>query len=270
MESLNTAINRDSHIPYYVQVRDALQETIERGHWQPGDQLPGEPELCRLFGVSRPVIRQALQEMEYRGLIRRQKGKGTFVAEPKLVEGWMQTLTGFFQGMAARGITPVTRVLSQDVIPASAKVAGYLHLNQGDAVIAIERLRFIDDEPILLGKTFVPQAICPKLAEADLSRRSLYEFLETECGLVIVRGRRTFEAVLATGYEAGLLNVKPGAPLILLNNITYLEDGTPLEYFYSWHRSDRAQFEVELMRVRQQGSVSVVLADDASSPPPGN
>ena len=270
MSSLNTTIDRESHIPYYIQVRDALQDQIEQARWQPGDQLPGEPELCRLFGVSRPVIRQALQEMESRGLVKRQKGKGTFVAEPKLLESLVQSLTGFYQDMVARGHTPVTQVLKHQVVRASARVASLLHLHAGDAVIEIERLRFIDDEPIMLATTYLPHALCPKLVDADLTSRSLYEFLETECGMGIARGRRTVEAVLANEYESSLLQVKQGAPLLLLNSVSYLEDGTPIEYYHAHHRGDRARFEVELVRIRQHGNLKEVLAEELTSLPPSN
>ena len=91
---LSAAVNRNDPIPYYIQVKNALQEHIESGYWQPGDQLPGEPELCRMFDVSRTVIRQAFKEMVYEGLIIREKGRGTFVAEPKIDQGLFQKLTG--------------------------------------------------------------------------------------------------------------------------------------------------------------------------------
>jgi GntR family transcriptional regulator len=98
-------------VPFYAQVKKALQEYIENDGWRAGDQLPGEPELCRMFNVSRTVIRQALKEMEYEGLIYREKGKGTFVAKPKIDQSLVQKLTGFFQDMVTRGYTPVTKVL---------------------------------------------------------------------------------------------------------------------------------------------------------------
>ncbi len=101
---LNPAIDRRSPIPYYIQVKKALQEYIEHGERQPGDQLPGELELCRMFDVSRTVIRQALREMEYGGLIVREKGKGTFIAEPKIGESLVQYLTGLYQDMGSGAI----------------------------------------------------------------------------------------------------------------------------------------------------------------------
>jgi GntR family transcriptional regulator len=81
--------------------------------------------------------------------------------------------------------------------------------------------------------------------------------LEEKYGLEIARGRRTLEVVSANEYEASLLEVEENAPLVLLNSVSYLKDGRPIEYFHALHRGDRSKFEVELVRVRKRGSVRV-------------
>lgn len=255
--TLNTTVDRNSYVPYYIQVIEALTDYIQVGDAGPGEQLPGEPELCRLFGVSRTVIRQALKELEYQGLIVREKGKGTFVAEPKIRESLFQELTGFYQDMAAKGHAPVSKVLTQKIVPASARIASYLSLPAETAVIQIDRLRFVQGEPIVLVTTYLPHNLCPKLLVADLTYQSLYEFLEHEYGMVITRGTRVLEAVLANQYEAEMLGVKPGAPLIVLDSVSYLDDGTPIEFFHALHRGDRSRFEVELIRFSERPATQV-------------
>jgi GntR family transcriptional regulator len=247
---LNPAINRRSYIPLYVQVKDALKDLIEGGGAEPGEQLPGEPELCRIFDVSRTVVRQALRDLELQGLIQREKGKGTFVAEPKLREALFQELTGFYEDMAGKGQPPISEVLTQEVIPATGKIASFLMLKKGADVVHIDRLRFVNGEPMVLVATYLPATRCPGLESVDFTRRSLYEYIEAVYGIVIARGRRVLEAVPASEYEAGLLGVKKGAPLILLDSVSYLTDGTPIEYYHALHRGDRSRFEVELLRVR--------------------
>jgi GntR family transcriptional regulator len=222
-----------------------------------------------LFDVSRTVVRQALKELTYEGLITREKGRGTFVAEPKINEGLFQSLTGFYQDMLARGHQPISRVLKQELIPASRPINDYLKLAPGDQVIEIQRLRFVQDEPIVLVTTYLPYSACPSLLQVDLTHRSLYEYIEEECGLRIARGRRTIEAVAAGEEEAHLLQVEEGAPLILLNSISYLEDGTPIEYYRALHRGDRARFEVALVRYRSLGRASEPLNPDKAPLPSG-
>jgi len=256
---LSFSINRTNGIPYHIQVRDALREHLQAGTWQPGDRLPSEPELCQMFAVSRPVIRQALSDLAQHGLVTRLKGKGTFAAPPKISESLVQKLTGFYQDMVEQGYTPTARILRQEAVPASRRVAERLSVAAETPIIVIERLRFIQDEPIQLVTTYIPHAVCPALLDVDLSRRSLYAFLDEACGIVIARGHRTVEAVAANEIEAELLQVKKGAPLIMLDSVSYLSDGTPIEYYHALHRGDRTRFEVELLRIRTPGDRQAAL-----------
>jgi len=264
------AIDFGSHIPYYIQLLEALKQQIGTGEMKPGDQFPSESDLCETYGVSRTVVRQALREMELEGLVVRRKGKGTFVAEPKIIESLAQKLTGFYQDMVERGHHPVTQVLHQAVEPPNKKVAEYLGIDPSRPVIHIRRLRFVKDEPIVLVTSYLPYDLCPDLVNVDLTNQSLYAYLENQCGIRIAYGRRSIEAVAANEAEAHLLQVERGAPLILLNSVSYLEDGTPIEYYHAVHRGDRSRFEVELVRIREQGQVRTTLASEKIDLPNSN
>lgn len=264
------AIDYESHIPYYIQLLESLKEKISNGEWKPGDQFPSESELCETYGISRTVVRQALKGMELEGLIVRRKGKGTFVAKPKISESLAQKLTGFYQDMVERGHRPVTQVLHQKVEPANKKVAGYLGIEPGTSVIDIQRLRFVKEEPIVLVTSYLPYDLCSDLVHTDLTNQSLYAFLENQCGIMIAYGRRSIEAVPANEMEAYLLQVEKGAPLILLDSVSYMEDGTPIEYFHAVHRGDRSRFEVELVRIHEQGQVRKTLATEKIDLPNSN
>lgn len=242
-------MDRESPVPYYAQLKDLLQEQIESGSWVPGDQLPTEAELCERFGVSRPVVRQALAELVHGGFIVREQGKGSFVAQPKISEALVQRLTGFYEDMADRGLRPTSDVLRQEVVPASAALARHLEVEPRSELIAIDRLRFVKGEPLVFVSTYIPRHYCPQLGSIDLRHRSLYDVLRQEAGLAIARGRRWIEAVAATARQAALLRVERGAPLIRLESISFLEDGRPVEYYDAIHRSDRARFEVDLVRL---------------------
>ncbi len=94
----SSTINFESHIPYYIQLMDLLKTQIVKKKWGPGEQIPGEQDLCETYGVSRTVVRQALRELELEGVITRRKGKGTFISEPKISEGLIQKLDRFLPG----------------------------------------------------------------------------------------------------------------------------------------------------------------------------
>jgi GntR family transcriptional regulator len=211
-----------------------------------GRSVPGEPELCREYGVSRPVVRQALQELAAEGVILRRKGLGTFVAEPKVVSrSLVHSLVGFYEDMERRGLAIETRVLEQALQPAGEKIGFRLDLPALTPVIKISRLRSVGGHPVVLVSSFLPYALCPGLIQADLRMQSLYAFLEQEYGLRIAAGRREIQAVLAGEDEARQLQVDRGSPLLRLESVSYLEDGRPMEYFDGVFLS---RFEVELGR----------------------
>ncbi len=246
---MNTPIDFEGYTPYYVQLKNELKSRIQMGEWRPGDQLPGEQELCQIYQVSRTVVRQALDVLDREHLIYRRKGKGTFVTVPKINASYAQKLSGFYHEMKIRGIEPVTHVLKRHIIDAPKKIADNLKLAVGTPIIEIERLRFLYDNPILFVTNYIPLSFCPALAEADLNNRSLYEFLENHTGMVIAFGSRSIEAVRANPVHSKLLEVNTGAPLLMLKSTSYLEDMTPVEYYFSYHRADRSCFQVEMIRV---------------------
>ncbi|MCD4674298.1 MAG: GntR family transcriptional regulator [Anaerolineaceae bacterium] len=268
VEALNERIDFEGHIPFYLQLKGFLQQRIDAGIWQPNDMLPSEAKLCKAYGISRTVVRQALREMEYEGQVYRRKGKGTFVAEPKIRESLAQRLTGFHQDMADQGLSTSDQVLFLGVVPADSKVANYLKLTVGEGVVKLRRLRHVEGEPIALVTAYLPEGLCGKVVEGDFRAQSLYTFLEREYGLVSAHGKRMIEAVVANEEEARLMQVKKGAPMVLLNSISYLEDGTPVEYYHAVHRGDRTRFEIELVRYRQPENLDGVLAKRTEKMPP--
>src|SRR6266568_3390926 len=155
MSQLNW-IDRSSPLPFYHQLKQILLDDIARRNLQPGDRLPGDHELCTTHDVSRTVVRQALAELEYEGVIERVKGRGTFVARTKTPAGLVQSLTGLFEDVAARGNQLRSEVRKLAVAPADTSVAADLELEDGHPVIALERLRFVNQEPWVLTITYLP------------------------------------------------------------------------------------------------------------------
>ena len=245
------SIDFESSVPYYIQLIDLLKKQIVERKLLPGDQIPSEHELCEIYGVSRTVVRQALSEMHLADLIERRKGKGTFVAEVKDVkveESLMQNLIGFHQDMSLKGLSAKSIVLHNIVTKANEKVAKYLEIPVGTEVTEIQRLRFVNSKLNHFVTTYIPYSMCPKLVSTNLEDRSLYEYLENECGILIVRGRRYVEAVAANETEALLLGVEKGAPLLLLDSVSFDEKGRCIEYYHALHRGDFSRFMVELIR----------------------
>lgn len=238
-------IDKDLPIPYHYQLRELLRDEVTSGRWEVGQQLPSERELCDAFNLSRTTVREAIDALVSEGLLRREKGRGTFVAEPKIREMWLKEPDSFTDSMQEQGYKIETRVLNLAVIPSPHKVARELRLRSGEQVIILERLRLILQEPILVVTSYLPERLCPDLVNVDFSNHSLYQILREKYNMKIARAKRMVEAVAATEMEASLLNIRLGAPLLLIESTAYLEDGTPIEYFKARHRGDRTRFEID-------------------------
>ena len=246
MDSVKRLINRyETSIPLYVQIAETLLDRIESGELRPGDRLPSERDLSKMLGVNRMTVRRALQVLESQGLLIRRRGDGTYVAEPK-IERQAAKLVPFTKGMQRRGYTPDARVITFEQRPVEVSVASELGLPVSAPVYHIHRLRLINREPLLLERLTIPVHRFPELERHDLSNRSLYEIMETEYGVLVVRARQSLEPVIATEYEAELLGVQHGAPLMLERRLAFDQDDQPVEHGKDLYRGDRFRFITEI------------------------
>jgi GntR family transcriptional regulator len=262
-------VDHDSPVPFYYQLKEILAEEIETGRYEPGDKLPSEHDLCEAFKVSRTVVRQALNELEMEGLLRRRKGRGSFVLPKKVSESLFQNLTGLYEDVAARGGILRSEVRHLERVPAPIPVAAELGLQEGDSVIVLDRLRFVNGVPWVVVATYLPYELCPQLLQEDMEDQSLYAVLEQKYGIRIAYGRRSVEATTATATVARALAIEERDPILLLRSTSYDEDNRPVEHFVAHHRGDLSRFEVNLVRRRNEGSsvpgvVPTMVTDDLS------
>lgn len=238
-------IDRASPVPYYHQLKALLRRQIIDAEMLPGDRLPGDHKLCERYDISRTVVRQALTELEFEGTIERVKGRGTFVAEPKTAQGLVQSLTGLFEDAAALGMHVRSEVRRLEVVPADQPVAEDLELPIGAPVLAIERLRFVNEVPWVFAVTHLPVGLLAPIQPEDLEQTSLYAIME-QSGARPVHGRRSVEAHTAPAALAHDLGLSAGAAVLVLHSVGYDRTGRPVETFRASHRGDRSRFEVSL------------------------
>lgn len=232
-----SVVNQTSPMPYYHQVAETLQEEIAGRQWRPGQRLPSEAELCRRFGVSRPVIRAALERLRQNGLIHKQRGVGSFVAKPKIQQRINMRGLGFFQEMQRHGLPVETVVWEQGVVTAPAQVAR--RLGHDGPVVRIVRLRKLQGEPVVFGTAYLPQALVPGLERMELANTSLYRLLQERYGLVSAHNEALIETVPSPGWVSDILSVAGGQPMFVLTGTSHLAEGQVFEVFEAWHRGDR-------------------------------
>jgi GntR family transcriptional regulator len=230
----------------YQRVREALADEIERGRRPPGSRLPPERALAEHFGVSRVTLRRALDELAREGVVAR-SGTGWVVASAAIGEP-PNELMSFSEMAASRGLTPGGRVLDRHVRPATIDEADALGLAPGAPLFELERLRSMEDVPILIDRTRIPLSLAPGLDEIELEGASLYEVLERRFGMRPARARFTIEAIAADERRAELLGLEAGRPLLRCHQQTEDDTGRQIELCEMVYRGDRYRFRATLVR----------------------
>ncbi len=246
MTALPTWIERTGVVPYYHQLKAILVGDIGRGVFA-DSKLPSESELCRRFGVSRTVVRQALDEMEQEGLIYKVKGRGAFVTGRKLEASHVQEVAGFYASMTGQGHMVRSRILRQEVVPASPHIALALALDVGEPVLALDRVRNVDDIPISVVRAALPIRLFPTLEDVDLRDSSLYSVIAERFGRKPHHGNRTIEAIAIAAVDAHHLGVRPGSPALRLESVVRSEDDVPFETFVAVYRGDRSKLDIRIV-----------------------
>ena len=242
-----STLNRKTPIPLYYQLIEMIRKDIETGVLKPGDVISSERELSEKYQISRPTVRQAIKELAYEGLLNREKGKGTFVSRPKFNYGFIQQFSTFYDDMAEKGYQVHTKVLNIEVRHDLPSIAKILTIDDSDPIICIERMRYVEGDPIVKVSNFLPLVLCSDLIKEELTDKSLYRTLFEKYHLRAYRAEITLEATVADAIDSQFLEIPEGAPVIFMKNITYTPDDTIMDYFQSRFRGDKGKIKVEVV-----------------------
>jgi GntR family transcriptional regulator len=240
----------DRYLPRYRAIEQALRARVAA--LEPGDPLPSDAELCAEFGVSRMTARNAVQRLVEEGLVSREPGRGSYVAVPPSHRR-ANSLMSFSEEMRRQGRVPHSRLLRREIRPPTPAEARDLRLRDGDAVVALVRVRLADAEPLAIEAVVLQGACAAAALGSDLETGSLHEALAA-AGFVPSRGRATISAEAAGDEDARLLGVATGSPLLVERRVIVDLGGRPLETTTSRYPADRyaldVDFEVEAARER--------------------
>lgn len=240
------AIRSSSNGSLYRQIAAQMQKQIGRGKLAAGTRLPPERELAADLHVNRLTLRQALQELELQGRLTRRHGSGWYVAEP-IIERQAGKLFSFTIGLRKRGIATSGKIVKCVTRRVEPGTCALLNLRPTARVYDLHRLRFVNEEPVALERYLLSAERFPKLDQYDLANRSIiYDVLEKEYGVAIAQARQSLEPVAASAYEAKLLHIKVGAPLMLERRLTFDAKGDPIECGADLYRGDRFRFVTEV------------------------
>ena len=238
-------VSRSSRLPLYHQLYEILRGDILGGTWEPGDMLPPESELIEQYQVSRTTVRQVLDMLVNEGLIYRQQGRGTFVAQATVEQGLVRIIS-FTEDMRQRGFKPASKVLSSGLIAAPPDIAEKLEIEPGEELARLERLRLATEEPMSIEESHLVHRYCPGVLEGDYASSPLREALERDHGIRLVRAKQVIRAILAPRNLTRLLSIPPKSALLCIERVSYSQQDIPVEFLRIYYRADRYALYNEL------------------------
>lgn len=215
--------------PLYRQIRQLIVSALDQGEWKPGELIPSEMDLAARFQVSQGTVRKAIDELAAENLLVRRQGKGTFVATHHEARAQYRFLR--LQRDSGPEVPAQSRFLECRRIRASAEIAAQLELKTGDPVVFVRRLLSFESVPTVLDDIWLPGAAFRGLTAERLSQYHgpLYGLFETEFGTRMIRAEERIRAVAAEGDAIEVLGVDPGAPLLLVERLSYTYGDRPVE-----------------------------------------
>lgn len=214
--------------------------------YKPDQMLPSENELVAEFDVTRVTVRNAMKKLKDEGRIRTEKGKGSFVTHPKIVQNLdkIYSIGKDFNEKRSKLKNGKVEVFKE--IPNST-IKKHLQLNANEEVIAIKIVKKLEGIPVVVLMSYLPVRIAPEMTASDLESSTIYDVLEMKYNIKLIRAKEYLDPIVADEYYSELLDVEVNTPLFMTERISYTDFDRPIEYRKCVIRSDKFRFSVELV-----------------------
>ncbi|OSN05395.1 GntR family transcriptional regulator [Lonsdalea iberica] len=239
VERLQHRLQQRDHTPLYVKFSDALQQAVQNGDLREGDFLPSEREFCRLLGISRITVRNALKLLESRNVVVRTRGYGTYINFQ--MEYQIGSAASFSCQVTGKGKNPGTMWLEKKVVPCNEEVAEQLALPPDTPVYCLLRHRFIEDEPVSIVTSYVPTTLIGNPEEIGVS---LYAYFKAQ-NISPQHTRNWVTAKASDEHFVSVMNIKASVPMLVLKQQVCDGAGVPIEFSINHCRADRYVFVSE-------------------------
>lgn len=231
--------------PLYQQVATEIEFDILQGKYQPGEQLPTETELCDCFSVSKITIRQAVQILVKKNLVKKVRGKGTFVLSIKETMPLGKNSIGFNDFLTSKGHKITSKILKIDVAISDSKIADNLKLSRKTPITLISRLMLEDKIPIGVDNIYVETDRFPNLPENLSKHDSFYEMIKQKYKVNINRSNLKINGIVADLSLSDLLECTLGDPLFVLDKTSFVNDDV-IHFSKSFVRCDRVEYTISM------------------------
>ncbi|MFI6081185.1 GntR family transcriptional regulator [Streptomyces sp. NPDC051217] len=227
----------------YLEIAEALRQSILDGEYPIGARLPSESDLAAHWSASRGTVRQAVGLLASEGLIGSRQGARRVVLRQERRHSFQQ-LNSFAQWARAMGSEVASRILTRTTRPATAEETARLGIAPGSEVLDVLRLRHLDGEPVLVERTAYTDWVAPAVRALPEDCVSIMDSIAADAGIVAHYGEHLIDALAAGSEDARLLRVRRGSPLLRQRYLTYTAAGRPIEWTDDRYRAGTVAFSV--------------------------
>lgn len=235
-------IDKTATTPLYSQVEVTLEEKILSGQWDEGYQIPTETELAKSLEVSNITIKRAIMNLVDKGMLIRQRGRGTFVTGQQTEKNIHKSE---FIKMDEQ-VSSAHDLLSSGSHGVYPNIAKKLGKTVDAEFVYLERVGYEEGEKVSLEYTYIPQEIWPENEPVINKDAFIYDVLKKTCGITLKRSKNYFSGAVANDKEVKLLGVRPNTPLFVWERITFSENGSGVEYSKFVMKQDKEKYYLEL------------------------
>lgn len=237
-------MKKNSSIPIYTQLEEAIKEKILNKEYLPGEELPTEKVLTEFFGVSRMTIRQAISNLVHKGILYKIRGKGAFVSK-EIIEKKLE-IESFSDDMQKRGFIPGSRVIEFEKITPNEEIKEKLKLADGEKVYFLNRLRLANNEPIAIEYCYLPEKIYPNIIKYNMTNCSLYTIIKEEYNIHFNYMKQSMRALELVKIDAEMLIGKSKGFGLVSERLIYNIEEEPIEYTKTIYHAQRYTFNMVL------------------------
>ena len=246
--ALSDRLVRRDGVPLHALVADYVREHVYTKQWGVDEPIPSEMELASMLGLSRGTVKKGVRQLVNEGLLVQQRGRGTYVTKPVMARPASGHLMSFAESMGEAGITHTTRVVTQEVRTAESLCAANLGIEAGERYLHLERVRDVDGQPVMYIESSLNLRMCPGLEDADFSRESVFAAIERTSGHAVGHSKVTYSARVAGTRRGELLACDEHAPVLQMEQLVHLDDGTSVEWGSVWLPANRCVIKGEASR----------------------
>lgn len=226
--------------PKHKQIKEDIVEAILSGVYEPGDMILRQSDYARLYNVSRLTVRKAIDDLVLKGILRTEKGKGTFVQEIATNAYSYRRLAGFSSNVVSSAVRVHSKVVGIEEIMADKPLAAHLQIEENSMAVMVGRLRFVNENCVAFQKSYLARE---RIGDIDfenenLNESSLYDVLREKAGIVLSYVDEQFRAIRADRELSSYFQVEEGDPILYVSRVTYGPNNVPIEYCKDYESSD--------------------------------